>query len=295
MTIERFDLLAFLIWQTPGAALLLWGLFVGVRPPSERSLGRWAARYGLALTAANQSLVAAYRRRTRSLQLVGAGVGWLAVASFDAVTGLSIPLFGVGFLATMAGYFLGAVVAETTFLRPFGAPSGIRSAVLVPRDLLDYLPSLSIWALRGLPLVMIGLAVVYVVMPKLPPNPGDPSLAFVIGIAAFLTILAVGVDQILRTIVGRPQPVIAADLVAADDALRASSIHVLAGASIAMLLVGIGGALFWLGYATPASALSQPVDFIGTIVILLSIASWVVLGHPRSWRVRHGNQLASTP
>ena len=291
----RFDLVAFLIWQTPGAALLVWGLVLGVRPPGERSMAKWAARYGLTLTDANRSLVARYRRRTRSLQLVGAGLGWLAIALIVALTGLNIPLFGVSLLVTIAGYLLGAVIAETTFLRPFGPPTGIRSASLVPRALPDYVPLFSVWALRVLPLVMIGLAVVYVLIPKLPLNPGDPNLGLVIGITVFLVIFAISVEQVLRMIVGRPQPVVDAGLVAADDAIRASSIHALSGASIGVLLVGIAGALFWLGYATSAQSLSQPLSFLGTLAILLSLVSWIVLGHPSTWRVRHRAQLTSTP
>jgi len=290
----RFDLVAFLIWQAPGAALLVWGVILGVRPPGERPTTRWAARYGLALTAANRSLVAHYRRRTRSLQLVGAGLGWLAIALFVALTGLNIPVFGVSLLVTIAGYLLGAVIAETTFLRPFGPRTGIRSASLVPRALLDYVPLLTVWALRTLPLVIIGLAVVYVVMPKLQLNAGDPNLALVIGLTAVLVIFALSVEQVLRMIVGRPQPVVDAGLVAADDAIRASSIHALSGAGIGTLLVGIAGALFWLGYATSAGSLSQPLSFLGTLMILLSLVSWIVLGHPRTWRVRHSAHLATS-
>jgi hypothetical protein len=190
-------------------------------------------------------------------------------------------------LVAISGYVLGAVIAETTSARPFGTPSEARLASLAPRVLLDYIPWVSIWSLRVLAAVAIGLALIFAAMPKHPQSPGDPSLALVIGVALLLAVFALAVEQILQRIVYRPQPATDADRVAADDAIRASSIHALSGAGIGLLLVGIGSELFWMQFTTSIDSLRELLGWPATIAILLALVSCVGFAHPRTWRVRH--------
>ena len=289
------DLLSFLIGFIPGAGLLAYGLVLAVRPPSPRSMTRWAARYGLRLSDKNRSLIGRYLQRTRSLQMAGAGLGWIITRLFIADTGQFVPLFGIPLLMAIAGYLLGAVIAEAAFLRQFGAQSGVRSASLTPRALLDYVPVLSVWALRILPAVLMVLAVAYVVAPKHAPTPGDASVPLVLGASALLIVVALAVERLLQVIVARPQPATDADLMAADDAIRASSIHALSGAGVGIVLVGIGAVLFALQYASSDDSLREWLGYPATLAILLSLVSWIRLGHPRTWRVRRSTQLLGTP
>lgn len=264
-------------------------------PPPQRSVARWAARYGLHLSDVNRSLVSRYLQRTRSLQMAGAGLGWIATGLFVDATGPFVTLFGVPLMMAIAGYLLGAVLAEATFLRRFGAQTGVRSASLTPRALLDYVPLVSVWSLRVLPGVLIVLAVLYALVPKHAPTPSDVSATPVLAASALLVVFALAVERLLQVIVARPQPAIDADLVAADDAIRASSIHALTGAGIGLVLVGIGAVLFALQYASSNDALREWLGYPATLAILLSLVSWIRLGHPRSWRVRRSTQLLSTP
>ena len=289
------DLLSTLIGFIPGAGMLVWGLARALVPPSPRALTRWAARYGLHLSNVNRSIVSRYLQRTRSLQMAAAGVGWIATGVFVTGTGQFVPLFGVPLMIAIAGYLLGAVIAEASFLRQLAPPTGIRSAALTPRGLLDYVPRLTVWALRALPAVLIVLAVLYALTPKHAETPSDVSPTLVLAASALLVVVAFAVDRLLQAIVARPQPAINAELMAADEAIRASSIHALSGAGVGLVLVGIGAVLFALQYASTNDALGAWLGYPATLAILLSLLSWVRLGHPRTWRVRRSSQLLSTP
>ena len=289
------DLLSTLIGFIPGAGMLVWGLVRALVPPSPRALTRWAARYGLHLSNVNRSIVSRYLQRTRSLQMAAAGVGWIATGVFVTGTGQFVPLFGVPLMIAIAGYLLGAVIAEASFLRQLAPPTGMRSAALTPRALLDYVPRLTVWALRALPAVVVVLAVLYALTPKHAETPSDVSPTLVLAASALLVVVAFAVDRLLQAIVARPQPAINAELMAADEAIRASSIHALSGAGVGLVLVGIGAVLFALQYASTNDALGAWLGYPATLAILLSLLSWVRLGHPRTWRVRRSGQLLSTP
>src|SRR3984893_11625823 len=126
MAYGRFDLLWYLIGFSPGGGMLVWGLVRALVPPSQRALTRWAARYRLHLSDVNRSVIGRYLQRTRSLQMAGAGVGWIATGLFVTGTGQFVPLFGVPLMVAIAGYLLGAVIAEASFLRQLAAQTGVR-------------------------------------------------------------------------------------------------------------------------------------------------------------------------
>jgi len=139
------------------------------------------------------------------------------------------------------------------------------------------------------------LAVLYALTPKHAETPSDVSALLVLVASALLVVVAFAVDRLLQAIVARPQPAINAELMAADDAIRASSIHALSGAGVGLVLVGIGAVLFALQYASTNDALGAWLGYPATLAILLSLLSWVRLGHPTTWRVRRSNQLLGTP
>src|ERR1700674_1917844 len=289
------DLLSTLIGFIPGAGMLVWGLVRALVPPSQRALTRWAARYGLHLSDVNRSLISRYLQRTRSLQMAGAGVGWIATGVFVTGTGQFVPLFGVPLMIAIAGYLLGAVIAEASFLRQRGAQPGVRSAALTPRGLLDYVRRLTVWALRGLPVVLVVLAVLYALVPKHAETPSDVSAPLVLAASALLVAVAFAVDRLLQAMVARPRPAINAELMAADDAIRASSIHALSGAGVGLVLVGIGAVLFALQYSSTDDPLRAWLGYPATLAILLALLSWIRLRHPRTWRGRGGRPPLGQP
>jgi hypothetical protein len=158
---------------------------------------------------------------------------------------------------------------------------------LVPRTLGDYVAPFTVWALRLLPFVTVVVAALYAFVPKQSARPVDPSVRFVVLISGVLVVFAIAVEVILRSIVGRAQPMTSQDLAAADDAIRASSIHAFSGAAIGMLLVGVGWAVFSVGSITSVRALHGVLPWLAVLTISLSVYAWIYVGHPRTWRVRH--------
>ncbi len=271
-----------------GAALALAVLALVVRAPSEARLPSWASRHGLELTEANRPVVAAYLRRTRIFQTAGAAIGWLASPVYVGISGRPFPLGGNWVALTVGGFLLGAVTAEATFLRRSRARSLVRSAALVPRALPDYIPAPTTWALRILPLLIVVFAVLYAAVPKdLQRSVDQPSVVFLLVVSILLVGFALVIETILRAIVARPQPVVRQDLVEADDAIRANSIHALSAAAVAVLLLGAGWALVTVGTVTSMEPLRQVLPWLGVVTDVMSVVAWVGLGHPRTWRVQH--------
>lgn len=271
-----------------GAALALGVLVVVVRAPSDTRLRSWASRYGLELTEANRPVVAGYVRRTRIFQTAGAAIGWLASPVYVGIIGRPFPLGGNWVVLTVGGFLLGAVTAEATFLRRPRAGAGVRSAALVPRALPDYLPSATTWALRIPPLLTVGIAALYAAVPKdLHRSADEPGVVLLLVVSIMLVGFAVVVEGILRAIVARPQPVVSHDLVGAEDAIRASSIHTLSAAAVAVLLLGAGWALVTVGTVTSIEPLRQVMLWLGVVTDVMAVVAWVALGHPRAWRVQH--------
>ena len=254
--------------------------------PSQKRVSSWAERYGVDLTETNRPLISRYIRRTRSLRAIGGALGWLAPMLFVDLTNRPFPLGGNSLALALGGYLLGAMIAETTFLKRM--PKGeSRSASLVPRALADYVAPFAVWALRVLPLVTVGLAALYAVVPKQSDRPVDPSVQFVLLMSGLLVLFAGIVELVLRAIVGRAQPVTSRDVAAADDAIRASSIQAFSGAAIGMLLVGAGWAAFTVGSSTSVRFLHGVLPWLAIVTMSSSVYAWIYLGHPRTWRVRH--------
>ncbi|MGA8416208.1 MAG: hypothetical protein WB808_06255 [Candidatus Dormiibacterota bacterium] len=276
------------------SAVALAGAFVwAAMVPSEGRIARWSSHYGLGLTALNSSLVAPYLRRTRSLQVAGGALGWLLSPLYITLFGRPFPLTDNWALLAVAGYFLGAAVAEITFLRKSQPHSSVRAAALARRALSDYIPRATVWAIRMLPLAGVSLAVIYALVPENPQRTVDPSVAFMIASSLLVVVLAALIEWFLRTIVTRPQPAITNDLLAADDAIRAASIHSLAAAGIAVILLSIGWAAVSLGDVIASNALSELLPWFGVACDLAALVVWIGLGHLATWRVQRGTPAVS--
>lgn len=280
-------ILGALFWGVP----LSYVVFRGFRSPDQRFLDRWARVYGIELTGANQQMIVTYLRRTKRIRTVGAlaGLGTSVLVVTITNGGQSNFLFGNGLFLAVVGYLLGTVVAEAVIPRPAGGT--IRTASLVPRALNDYLPGYAVAALRGLPILSVALIPVFMIAHgrSAPPVSTISDLGFAVT-SAVLLVMAIGIAVMQRMIVHRPQPVLAPDLLEADDAVRSASVHALAGGGVALSLIWLTYQLGAIGNGQ-AGLVSWVLAFLAILSIGLALASWIDLAHPKEWRVRrHAHQ-----
>jgi hypothetical protein len=191
---------------------------------------------------------------------------------------------------------LGAVVAEVVVNRP-RRHSG--AALLVARRLDDYLPGYLLVLQRALPLVAVVLLGAFALspFPDVSPAPNvDPhTLAGFAVPAAFAVGTAVVIEALQRLIVARRQPITSADDLAVDDAIRSSSLHVLAGAGLAMLLFTVAVEVGVLAVFAEASGWPLPLAWIplaGLVagLFLAGLFFWLRLPDPHGFRVRRGGR-----
>jgi len=103
------------------------------------------------------------------------------------------------------------------------------------------------------------------------------------------------IEALQRLIVARRQPITGQDDLAVDDAIRSSSLHVLAGAGLAMLLFTVGLEVGVLAVFAEASGWPVPLAWIplaGLAVglLLAGVFFWLRLADPHGFRVRRGRQ-----
>lgn len=154
-----------------------------------------------------------------------------------------------------------------------------------------YLPGYALFLQRGLATLSLVMIVVYALIE---PHARHGQMLGVAGAAAFGLVgagIAVIVEVLQRMIVARRQPVRSTGDVAVDDAMRSSSLHVLAGVGIA-LLINIAGEMLLLSLFA-----ITPDPFAGIIAILFfflifptSIFFWFDLVKPHGFRVRRGEK-----
>jgi hypothetical protein len=272
---------ALAFWALPAAYILIRG----IPAPRPGQVLAWADVYGLELTAANRSVVERYLRRTKRLRTIGALGGLLFSIVFTAATQgrESNSIGGNGLLMAAAGYVLGALVAEALLSHPERTLA--RAASLEPRALAQYLPGYAIWAQRVIPVLAMGLLPVYAALEQQPSSLAS-GLAQFAAVAAGLVAVGLALEGIERMIVRRAQPVVAPDLLLADEAIRASSIHAMAGAGNALLLLGLAYLVSTLVTATSHSPLNWTFGILSFVALGLALSSWIDLGHPKSWRIR---------
>jgi uncharacterized membrane protein len=276
-----------------GVVIAAAGFVWAVSPPGETRIARWSSHHGLGLTESNRAVIAAYLRRTRALQFLGAGLGWVSSPVYIGLVGRPFPLGDSWVMLAVAGYLVGAAVAEVVCLGRPRPRATVRAAALAPRTLFDYVPAASVWTIRVLPFATVILAVVYAIAPKNPQRGVDPSVAFVVAAAIVVVAFAALTEWFSRIIVLRPQPAITDDLLAADDAIRAGSIHSLSAAAVALILLSLGWTLLSLAGVTVNPQLGAIVSGLGVACDLGALIAWIVLGHVTNWQVRRGASLVS--
>ena len=215
------------------AALVVLGLMAAAvqsarSPVQRRTLETFARRRLLTVTADNGALLLqslTLTRRWRTLGLwTGIACGFLWAVRDGRVT--------LNFTTAFLGWFVGAVVAEWRIAGLPRPAEGPRAASLERRTVTAYLRRESGALLALALLVLVGAFVAVLVRARDATGAAAATGQAVAWLAAAVLGLAV-VGLTLRRVVTRRQPPAAAELLAADDALRARAANVLAGSAIA--------------------------------------------------------------
>jgi hypothetical protein len=269
--------------------VFLPGFWIG-----EEAVERWAQSAGLALTDENRRVVRRYLTWSRRARRTGGLAGFVLPNLYGGIVDHSFAGFPFPFI--VGGYLLGAVVAEVVVNRP-RRRSG--AALLVARRLDDYLPGRVLALQRGLPVVAVLLPGAFALspFPDLVPSPNvEPHTLAGFAVPAAVAVgTAVVIEALQRLIVARRQPITSHDDLAVDDAIRSSSLHVLAGAALAMLLFTVAVEVGSLAAFAEASAWPVPLAWVplaGLVVALLAsgVYFWLRLPDPHGFQVRRGRR-----
>jgi hypothetical protein len=255
-------------------------------------LADWARAHGVELTPESRPVVAQYLRRARVLRTWGVIGGLLLPSLVEFLVSGRVQVLGFGTDGSAApyagpiggfiGYLVGALCAEVSLARPVDRTR--RSASLIPRDLGDYLPHRLLLVQRGLGLgTALGVLAIGLV-PYDPQSAAEPEWPALLTGAAVVAGFSAGLEALERWLVRRPQPFTSPGLVAADDAIRAQSLHSLAGSGLALLLVVCSGICAGLA-ASDVSILRWTMWLPALVALLLAIRACLETGQ-RSWRVR---------
>lgn len=203
---------------------------------------RFAARQSLTVTTGNGAQVIRYLATTRRWRASGLMVGIALSVAWDLPHGR----WQVNFLPAFAGWFVGALIAEGRVAHL--ALGARRAASLLPRRPSAYLPGGYWWLVPGAGIATLAATVAGAASRWWGrPVPAWPTVGW--AVAGFA--IAVTVRLIQRSVLRRPQPVAAPDVLAADDAIRSRSLHVLAGGGTTLLLYCAFGQLGALATTMP--------------------------------------------
>ena len=258
----------------------------------DELLAGWARAHGVELTPESRPTVEQYLRRARVLRTWGVIGGLLLPSLIELLVSGRLQVLGFGTDGSAApyagpiggfiGYLVGALCAEVSLARPLDPTR--RSASLIPRDLGDYLPHRLLLVQRALGLAAaLGLLAIGLV-PYDPQSAAEPEWPALLTGAAVVAGFSAGLEALERWLVRRPQPFTSPALVAADDAIRAHSLHSLAGSGLALLLVVCSGICLGLA-SSDVSILRWTMWLPALVALLLAIRVCLELGQ-RSWRVR---------
>ncbi|MBV1854640.1 hypothetical protein [Catellatospora tritici] len=255
-------------------ALLVYAATDG--PVSRARLRRFADRHALPMTVDNGPRVIAYLAVTRRWRAAGVAFGFVLYT----LPWLAEDRFGINFTYLLAGWFVGALLAEARLARPV---AGRRAASLLPRTPARYLPPLLRGALPVAALLCLVLAGLNALWPQ--PFSLTEGVSWPVRFAVWLGTTAVVlllVRVVTRAVLHRPQPVAAPDVLAADDAVRSRSLHVLAAAGTALVLYCVLAELALLLAGDPVT--TAVLVMAGTVAVPL--LGWRLATRP--WTVPAG-------
>jgi hypothetical protein len=265
-------------------ALLVWRNGHITRKKTEG----WAASRGLTLTPETRVTVTAYLHTSGLLRGLGVLAGLILPVLWSRALGLGqvvVPPWTWAFL----GYLVGALYAEVSLRRPRG-----NRAATSPRRLHDYLRPL---LLRGQ--VVLGVLLVVVAgAVSLVPDRNDPFGRSPLSLVAALVAGLVGTPVLVmveRWLVLRPQPILSAAQLAADDAIRSQSVQSIAASGMAMQLTLLALPVFAL--STGDVGWLRPLAPVGLVPVWLAVLVCFNFGHV-GWRVHRrppGPLVEATP
>lgn len=238
----------------------------------------WARAHGLQLTTANRPLVWWYLRNARVLRTWGVIAGLLLPPLVTLAFGLGGQGVSTTWWCLFAGHLAGALFAEYSLRRP--STGGTRIATLQRREIAHYLPQRLRVAPAAITAVAAGLGVLGWVAGDLT---SSTEWTLLLTLAAGVAIVAV-IAAAQRWVLARPQPFTEPEMVAADDAIRSQSVHMLAGSGSAVLLAIYGAMLSPVAMET-APPLSTVTALAAFSTVPLSIVACLYYGH-RAWAVR---------
>jgi hypothetical protein len=257
----------------------------------EDYVAKWASSAGLELTQETRPVVRRYLTWSRRSRTVGGLVGFLAPVIYARVVEVALgpdvisesDSGGWSVLLMFIGYLLGSVFAELVINSPSRRPGAQMPGSRRPGD---YLSRYLLFMQRSLGVACAALVGAYALLAPLARTPEpDPRLVAIFGLVG-VGVAAV-VETLQRFIIGRRQPATSPDDLAVDDAMRSSSVHLVAGAGIAILIffaaVLMSAFLFFLDSPTGAITFALML-----FLFPLSIFFWLDSGKPHGFRVRRG-------
>jgi hypothetical protein len=272
MVLATFDVIAVVT-----AVFLVVLTSLGV-PVTRSRIVRFARRSALVLTPENGDVVVRYLSTTRRWRASGIIVGMIAQVIWSLWHDRTVTFGGLG---AFAGWFAGAVIAEW---RVSSVASGSRRAArLVPRRRADYLSS----TVRRMPafaaLCCLGVAVVVAVGGVA--NDQNVWLTLVVWLLATMVGLVV-ILGVQNHVLGRSQPLLAASLLAADEAIRVRSLRVLTGAAVAAAGLPAAALVGELATAYPSiDSNSMAAVAVMTYLVAVAIGAQIATSPVRGPRV----------
>jgi hypothetical protein len=276
-------------WPRVALPLLVVPLFLAglvayaVRPAGVREVHQFERESGLTTSPTSRRFIAHHLttgRRLRVVLVIGALLlpGLLAAAVGTSTDGRTTVVWS----GVLWGCIAGTLWAELSVTRPSRPTGGARVASLVPREPAAYLGRPLRW---GPALAALAAMIVWAGVAFLPDGgPGDTGVSLADGLdvaaaIAFALVVPLVVAGAQRWILGRPQPLVASDLVAADDALRAASVRNLASVGAAMGLLNLAGGLLQYVEALDAPA----ADWLFGVAAAASLGSALAAWWSRAW------------
>jgi hypothetical protein len=256
----------------------------------EEYIATWASSAGLELTEETRPAVRRYLIWSRRSRTVGGLAGFVAPVLYAWVAEEAFGLDatprdtgGASVLLMFGGYLVGALFAELVINRP-----GRQQGPMLPgaRRLGEYLSHYLLVIQRGLGIACVVLAVIAVLVFSFAPMPRrSPD----VGLVALFGSMSVGVAAVIeaaqRVIIGRRRRASGSMEIAADDAMRSSSVHLVAGAGIAILIFFVAVLL-----SVPLFLVDFPAGVVSFALMLIlfptAIAFWLDSGKPHGFRVR---------
>ena len=246
----------------------------------EDYMVRWANSAGLELTNENRPVVRRYLLWSRRSRTAGGLAGVLLPTIYVRLTAPDSEPDGWIFVLMIVGYLLGALFAELVVNRLWRRRQPDQPD---PRSLKEYLPAYVLVLQRGLTILIPIFVIAYALLaPHSDSSRLHPGLIAALGF--YGVCIAIFVEWIQRIIVSRQTPPGLSGDEAVADAMKASSVRVVAGAGLALLLNVVGPlALALLTLAGPTAN----VVAIGLMFVLFpaSIVLWLHLGRPQGVKV----------